>query len=270
MNYGEILIKGNLKMKFFSSYIVILQWQIMSYQPVVTMALARELLKKKNKYSYIIILIPETIGSICYLRKNLNKLKKNVFAGYNITCVGDENRISYLPSRNGNTLSDKAALNILKYSVNTFEKYTWLDRGSDERQYCWPGIDLPICSIMKSKYTEYPEYHTSLDNMSFISAIGLFESFLIYLEMLKNIEENDKFLSTSIGEPKLDKRGLRSTVSKKREKNSSNTILNFLSYCDGKNDLFDISEILNLSMKEIIDLKKLLSKKKLIKKLKDK
>ena len=76
----------------------------------------------------------------------------------------------------GDTLADRAALNILKSNVADFKKYTWFDRGSDERQYCWPGIDLPVCSIMRSKYGEYAEYHTSLDNMRFISKSGLFES----------------------------------------------------------------------------------------------
>ena len=267
LNYGEIVIKGKSEKEIFiSSYICHPSMANNELSgPVLAMALARELLKQEKKYTYRIILIPETIGSLCYLKKNLKKLKKNVIAGYNITCVGDEKGFSYLPSRNGDTLADRAALNILKSNVADFKKYTWFDRGSDERQYCWPGIDLPVCSIMRSKYGEYAEYHTSLDNMRFISKSGLFESFAIYSDVLEVIERNDKFITTTLGEPKLDKRGLYSTLSKKGDSNYSRDILNFLSICDGNNDLIEISNILEIPVSQIMDLKNMLLSKKLIK-----
>jgi len=267
LNYGEIVIKGKSEKEIFiSSYICHPSMANNELSgPVLTMALARELLKQEKKYTYRIILIPETIGSLCYLKKNLKKLKKNVIAGYNITCVGDEKGFSYLPSRNGDTLADRAALNILKSNVADFKKYTWFDRGSDERQYCWPGVDLPVCSIMRSKYGEYAEYHTSLDNMRFISKSGLFGSFAIYSDVLRVIEGNNKFITTTLGEPKLDKRGLYSTLSKKGDVNYSRDVLNFLSICDGNNDLIEISNILEIPISQIMDLKNMLLSKKLIK-----
>ena len=101
-------------------------------------------------------------------------MKKNVIAGFNISCIGDDRTYSFLPSRKGNTLSDNIALHVLKYIYPNFIKYNWNDRGSDERQYCAPGIDLPIASLMRSKYGEYPECHTSLDNLeNVVSAQGL-------------------------------------------------------------------------------------------------
>ena len=114
---------------------------------------------KTRKYTYRIIIIPETIGSVTYLSRNYQSLQKNVIAGFNVTCIGDDRAYSYLPSRQGNTLSDKAALHVLKHMQPQFISYAFLERGSDERQYCSPGIDLPVCSIMRTKYDRYPKWH---------------------------------------------------------------------------------------------------------------
>ena len=106
--------------------------------------------------------MPETIGSISYLSKNYKKMKDNVIAGYNLSCMGDERSFSFLPSRKGNSLSDKVARHILKWTDPNFKSYTWLDRGSDERQYCSPGIDLPTASALRTKHGEYPGVITHL------------------------------------------------------------------------------------------------------------
>lgn len=267
LNYGEILIPGKKKEEIFlSSYICHPSMANNELSgPIVTIALANELRKRDNEFSYRLILIPETIGSICYLKKNLELLKRNVIAGYNISCVGDDNNYSFLPSRNGNTISDKVALNVLNMSNISFKTYSWLERGSDERQYCWPGIDLPIASIMRTKYGEYSEYHTSLDNLNYISKEGLLGSLKIYLKVILALEHNKKYLVKTLAEPKLDKRGLYSTLSKKGSSTISRTILNFLSYCDGSHDLIDISNKIETPISNVIELKDLLENKGLIK-----
>ena len=103
----------------------------------------------------MVIFIPETIGSITYINKNFSYLKKNLLAGFNISCVGDERAYSYVSSRKGNTIADYVANKILYDADKKYKKYNWLSRGSDERQFCSPGVDLPVCTISRSKFGEY-------------------------------------------------------------------------------------------------------------------
>ena len=160
--------------------------------PTVLTFLAKWLSELKNRnYTFRLIFIPETIGSISYLSKNLENLKKKVIAGFNISCVGDERSYSYLPSRNGNTISDKVAKHVLKWTDPNYKIYSWLDRGSDERQYCAPGVDLPIASILRTKYGEYPEYHTSLDNLDeVVTPKGLDGGYWILRRAIEALEKN--------------------------------------------------------------------------------
>ena len=168
LTYGEILIKGQSKKEIFlSTYICHPSMANNELSgPSVLTFITKWILSLKNKrYSYRIIFIPETIGSLMYLSKNIDHLKKYVYAGFNITCIGDERAHSYLPSRKEDTISDRIAKHTLKAIDKNYIEYKWSDRGSDERQYCAPLIDLPITSIMRTKYGMYDEYHTSLDDL---------------------------------------------------------------------------------------------------------
>ena len=143
--------------------------------PVVACEVIKNLKKIRNrKYNYKVVFVPETIGSICFIHENLEFLKRNVKAGFNLSCLGDERAYSFLPSRSGSTLSDKVGRHVIKWIDSKYVEYDWLERGSDERQYCAPGIDLPIASLMRTKYGEYKEYHTSLDRIgSVVTLTGL-------------------------------------------------------------------------------------------------
>ena len=265
LNYGEIIIPGSSRKEvFLSTYVCHPSMANNELSgPVVTTALAKWLQSRKNNiYTYRIVYIPETIGSIVYLSKNLKKLKKNVIAGFNVTCIGDNLAYSYLPTRTGDTLSDKVAKHVLKIIDSDFKRYSWLDRGSDERQYCSPNVDLPIASIMRTAYGKYPEYHTSLDDMSFICSDGLMGGYCALKMAIEAIEINCVPITTSIGEPQLGKRGLYSQLSKKGSGESVKNIMNLLTYSDGKRDLIDIAELLDVSIFDIKEeLNKLISEK---------
>jgi len=255
LNYGELILPGELNQEILlSTYICHPSMANNELSgPVVTTALSLWLnLLEKRKYTYRIIFIPETIGSIVYLSKNLSHLKEHVKAGFNITCIGDDRSYSYLPSRNGKTLSDKAALHVLKNIDPQFNHYTWLERASDERQYCAPGIDLPIATIMRSKYGGYPEYHTSLDDLELVTPNGLQGGYCVLRKTLEIIEKNVYLKSTVLGEPQLGKRGLYPTLSTKASGKQVRTMMNLISYCDGHHSLLDIAELIDKPFWELV------------------
>jgi len=137
LNYGELIIEGSSKDEILlSTYICHPSMANNELSgPAVTIALAKWLTGlKKLKYTYRILFIPETIGSIVYISKHLEHLKFHTIAGYNISCVGDNRDYSYLPSRMGNSISDLAALHTLKHITPDFKKYTFLDRGSEKKK----------------------------------------------------------------------------------------------------------------------------------------
>jgi aminopeptidase-like protein len=232
--------------------------------PVVVTALAQWLASEPRRHTYRILFLPETIGALTYLAVNRPEfvfqgqhrlLGREIIAGYQVVCCGDERTYSYLPSRKGNTLADRAAIKALRganiyHGANTPDCtiYSYLDRGSDERQWCAPGIDLPVGSIMRSKYDTYPEYHTSLDDLSLISQKGLEGSLAVYKRAIEIIEANRTYKVTTLGEPQLGKRGLYPTESTKDTWAKVQDILNLLAYADGTNDLIAISDIIGVDV----------------------
>jgi aminopeptidase-like protein len=249
LNYGEVLLPGKITDEIFlSTYIC---HPAMANNELSGVALTTFLSKwikslKDREYSYRIVFIPETIGSITYLANNICEMQARIKAGFNISCVGDERCFSYLPSRDGDTLSDRVARHVLKWSVNDFITYTWSDRGSDERQYCAPGVDLPIASIHRSKYGEYPEYHTSLDRLGdVVTANGLEGTFQVYKKVINAIEKNKTYQSVTLCEPQLGSRGLYPTVSTKESKKQVSAMMDILTYSDGTKTLLDIANTIN-------------------------
>lgn len=269
LTYGEILIpstEGNKDEIFLSTYVCHPSMANNELSgPAVTIYLAKWLWEKKHRrYNYRIIFIPETIGAITYLSQHLPEMKKNIRAGFNISCVGDDRTYSYVASRYGNTLADKVAKNVLSFRYPEYKRYSFLQRGSDERQYNAPGVDLPVCAVCRSKYGEYPEYHTSKDDMRLVSPTGLQGAYEVYRDMIEALEYNHRYRIQCLGEPQLGKRGLYPTISQKGGYDAVKSMTDFIAYADGTNDLMDISNIIKVSVERLVTVIEKLQDAKLI------
>ena len=254
LNYGELIIPGETKDEILlSTYICHPSMANNEVSgPVVTAALVHWLQSTPRRFTYRILFIPETIGSIVYLSRHHEVMRQRIIAGYVITCVGDDLAYSYLPSRQNNTLADRAARHVMSQMIGQYHQYSFLDRGSDERQYCAPGIDLPIGSIMRSKYGSYPEYHTSLDDLNFISPSGLEGAFNVLKNTLTLIEKNKKWKAKNLCEPQLGKRGLYPTISTKSSWETVRTMMDLLAYADGSKDIISLAEEINANALECL------------------
>lgn len=282
LTYGELIVKGKSNKEILISTNVCHPSMANNELsgPLVALALAKYFKRYKNlKRSIRFLFLPETIGAIAYLKKNLDKMKKNVIGGYTLTCIGDNKNYSYLYTKYKNTPSDLAALKACKELKINCKKYNYLYSESDERRYNSPFVELGIGSIMRSKYHSYPEYHTSLDDFKLVTAKGLQGGYnfvkkaIINLTKIeinslkKRINNNDKLIiGRTICEPNLGKRKLYPLLSRKDNKfKTPHRILDFLQYADGTNDLRAISNYINYPLKKTSSIFSILSKNKLVK-----
>ena len=267
LNYGELLLKGKSKKEILiSTYICHPSMANNELSgPIVSMSLINYFRKKNLKKSLRFVFIPETIGSIAYLSKNLSILKNNVIGGYNLSCIGDERKHSCMLSKNKNSPSDEALLlSYKRMNITNYKIYSFLNRGSDERQYNSPGIDLGITSIFRSKYTEYPEYHTSLDDFKLVTIKGLSGGYNVAKNAIKIMLDNIYPVSKILCEPQMGKRGLYPTLSVKSKRKKNKMYMDFLQYSDGFNSLNKITKLINLDIKSTKKIYKILTKNKLL------
>jgi aminopeptidase-like protein len=257
LTYGELILPGESEDEiFFSTYICHPSMGNNELSgPVVSTWLARYLQSRASRrHSVRILFVPETIGSIVYLSRHLEHLKQHVLAGYVVTCVGDDRSYSYVASRAADTLADRVAKHVLGHRHPGYVSYSYLKRGSDERNYCWPGVDLPVCSVIRSKYGAYPEYHTSLDNLALISEAGMQGALENLQRCFECVEACQRYRTTVIGEPQMGRRHLYPSISMKDARGPSvRRMVDILAYSDGKLDLLEIAEVLGVPMWEIID-----------------
>jgi aminopeptidase-like protein len=262
MELADLLIKGgNRKEIFFSTYVCHPSMANNELSgPVLSTALIQYIKEKYSnpQYSYRFVFAPETIGSIAYLSKNLKHLQEKVICGFNLSCVGDERGYSHIKSRIGVSLADKA-LQAAFIGLDNVTTYSFLERGSDERQYCSPGVDLPLCGFSRTKYEKYPEYHTSADNFDVVTANGLSESFDVMKSVIDAFEVGLFPKATVVCEPQLGRRNLYPKIGQKGNLRDVKTRMDILAYADGQHSIFDISKKIgkniNLIVSEIMILK---------------
>lgn len=210
---------------------------------VLTTFLAKYLSKIPRRYSYRFLFIPETIGAITWLcinEKNVSKIKHGLVA----TCVGDSGNLTYKKSRQGDTEIDRTAMHVLKHSGKNYSILDFFPPGSDERQYCSPGFNLAVGSLMRTSYGIFPEYHTSADDLNLVLGKYLADTFSTYLFIFYVLENNKTYLNLNPKcEPQLGKRGLYRMISGQQEGYVNEfAIICTLNLCDGKHSLLDIAD----------------------------
>lgn len=232
--------------------------------PVVLSKIAKYLLSIKNrKYTYRLVFLPESIGSIAYLSKNYKKMRRNIIAGYNLSCVGDSRNFSLIKSKFENSISNTSLEAELKNKKN-LKIYEFKDHASDEGHYNSPGIDIPVAGFCRTKYKSYKEYHSSADNLNIISQRSLEQSFQVFKNII-NVYETSLYPKTKIlCEPFFSKRGMYPKLSGKILNQFFIDRKNICKYSDGKFNTFEIALKLNLNLNYVLEHLRILIKNKII------
>ena len=267
LTYGELIVPGETDEElFFSTYLC---HPSMANNELSGPCLMTALIKYVNnlpnrRYTYRFVIVPETIGAITYLSRNLEAMQQHVKAGFVLSCVGDDRTYSMVSTKYEDTLADRVLENVLHYHYPDYIRYSFMKRASDERQYGSSGVGLPVCAFCRSKYHEYPEYHTSADDLSLISPKGLQGSYDAMVKVINALEYNRHYQMTCPCEPQLGKRGLYPTISQKGTYAAFRTLQHFTAYADGRNDLIGISNILQVPVDQLIPVVRKLMEQHLI------
>ena len=254
MSLGEYLIPGERDDEvLISSYICHPSMANNELSgPIVASAIGRWLGEKKRRFTYRIALFPETIGAIAYLHRNLEQLQQRLIAGFHLSCIGDERAYSFVATPNADTLADRVARHIYKSIDSEAIECDFLERGSDERQFCAPSVDLPVVTLMRSRFGSFPEYHTSLDDLTLVTPVGLEGGFQAVKRCVEAIEATCLPRATRTAEPQLRNYGLRPDVSTRNLDDYFHLVSDVLAFADGNRDLIDLSERIRRPIWEVI------------------
>lgn len=236
--------------------------------PLVTAFLYDKLRQEKNlKYSYRFLFAPETIGTLYHLSQYGNHWKGSLKAGFVVNCAGTDAPFKYKKSRMGNAIVDKASEFVLNLQDTTHKIIDFFPRGSDERQYCSPGFNLPVGVLMRSMYQDYPEYHTSGDNKDLVSFEAMEKTVNTYFDIIMLIEKNEYYINQKpYGEPQLGKLGLYPSLGSASKNNTYlDNLMWVLNLTDGEHDLIDIAEKGGIALAELYDIIEKLKEKELVK-----
>lgn len=227
--------------------------------------LAEALSQRQRRYSYRFVFVPGTIGSITWLARNEESIRR-IRHGMVLTCIGDRGPFHYKKSRIGTSTIDRAAAVVLKHETTSSEILEFSPYGYDERQYCSPGFNLPVGCLMRSVWGTFPEYHTSADNLELIGPEQLAESLRVCLSIVDVLENNRSYRNLSpFCEPQLGRRGLYSPIGGKHSIGEEiNARLWVLNLSDGDHSLLDIAERAGLPFSLIRDSARLLEEANLL------
>ena len=254
LHSGELILKGSTtKEILLSTYICHPSLGNNELSgPAVLTALTSWISNLEDRhFTYRITFHSETLGALCFLKTYESEIKENVLAAWNFTCMGGPGDVTMLPSQYRNTLGDKVTLEALKKLRIEPKMKSFLSRGSDERQFSSPRIRIPMISIMKSAYGEYAEYHSSDDDLTYISEESMSQSLNIMKEVIRHLEKDKYYRQTFIGEPHLNKYGLYPTLLDMRKNLNSRDILNVIQFCDGTNNIREISDQIGVQVEDV-------------------
>ncbi len=253
LTYGELVIPGEREEEvLLTTYIChpsLANNELSG--PMVAVGIARWLMAlPSRRYTYRFVFAPETIGAITYIARNLDQLRSRVVAAINLTCIGDDGDYSYLESRLGNTAIDRIARRVVRSRDRAVE-YSYLDRGSDERHYGMPGVDVPMISLMRTKYGAYPEYHTHLDDLTVVTPTGLQGGLDLVRDCLLELETATYYEPTVLAEPQLGRRGLYHTMHARTVADEILLRTNVLAYADGQHSVADMAEMFEAPLGDV-------------------
>ena len=218
----------------------------------VSAMLAQAMAAHARRYSYRFLFIPGTIGSITWLSRN-EHIVPRIKHGLVLTGVGDAGAVTYKKSRQGDAQLDLAMQHILRHAGLNYNIVDFSPYGYDERQYCSPGFNMPVGCFMRTPHGNYPQYHSSGDNLNFVKPKSLEQSYDLCLSLLNLLDQNRVYVNINPKcEPQLGRRGLYRNVAGQQEKQSKElALLWVLNGSDGKQTLLDIAERADLPFQSI-------------------
>jgi len=267
LTYGELYLEGDLRDEvLISTHICHPSLCNDNLSGIaVCSSLAQEMLKKHRNYSYRFLFIPGTIGAITWLARN--ETGSNLIKyGLVTSLLGIDSIFTYKRSRQGNARIDRIVEHVLSNWPGKSEIINFIPYGYDERQFCSPGFNLPVGNLTRIPFGEYPEYHTSADNLELISAKALNDSLAVFRKIIEHIEADRNYVNLfPKGEPQLGKRGLYDNIGGRNDsKTMQLAFLWVLNYSDGKHSLTDICMLSGLELAIISEAAYLLKQKGLI------
>jgi aminopeptidase-like protein len=218
----------------------------------VAVMLAQAMAARSRRYSYRFLFIPGTIGSITWLARN-EHVTSRIKHGLVLTGLGDAGKMTYKKSRQGQAEIDHAMVHVLKHAGEPYAVQDFFPYGYDERQFCSPGFNLAVGCVMRTPHGQYPQYHSSADNLEFVKAESLAQSYARCLSAFEVLEQNRVYLNQNPKcEPQLGRRGLYRAVAGQQEKQSKElAMLWVLNGSDGTQSLLQIADRAEIPFQDI-------------------